>query len=595
MFHTFNRIIGALAVCSLLLLQADAASAQPVISLSDNMAMQDISASSLMWIDSAGQSTVEQVIARRSGLIFSPSKAENIYTLGRDGALWQHYRFAAQSASKEHWVLEFPNPLLDRITIYQSSAAGKWTQMTAGDTVPVATWPTPGRYGQFNLDVREGGLHDVYVQIRNVGSISVPVNVVTYSEQTQKLQHEYLVIGIVFGTLLLLVITCIAQNVAYRDYSYGWYAIYSLVLVLMMSAWMGVAGHLLWNRSGTWADLAPGSLGAITGGAILLFVSHICGISARQKWLEPMIFSVGLAAIPVAIAYTMLERGTGVRLVSVYQITTLVLVVTKAISTWMRKDVIGLWVLIGFTPTAGAALLLVSNVMGFVRSSGLTRYGLMIGLAIEVPLLLIAMNMRSRERRSMEARVQAMPTQDALTGLLSGPIFQDRLQQTITRAKRYKEPAAVVYIKLVNYDYIKKTWGVAVAEQSLLRSVIKLRRIVRDVDTVGRVDEALFGLILEGVSKRPAVTGLAARLIAAGLMPLKGLKPEVILQFHSAAVLLDERLDSAVDINHSLIDTLQNMGVRTRRPIRFLEHGLMQSSMGAQSEFEPSTDQTGQA
>ena len=98
----------------------------------------------------------------------------------------------------------------------------------------------------------------------------------------------------------------------------------------------------------------------------------------------------------------------------------------------------------------------------------------------------------------------------------------------VARSKRYKDPAAVVYIKLVNYSYIKKTWGVAVAEQSLLRSVIKLRRLLRDVDTVGRTDEAVFGLILEGVSERMVVTGLAARLIAAGLMPLKGLKPEVV-------------------------------------------------------------------
>ena len=129
----------------------------------------------------------------------------------------------------------------------------------------------------------------------------------------------------------------------------------------------------------------------------------------------------------------------------------------------------------------------------------------------------------------------------------------------------------MVYINLVNYFYVKKTWGVAVAEQSLLHSVIKLRRILRDVDTVGRVDEAVFGLSLEGVFERSAITALAARLIAAGLMPLKGLKPEVVLQFHVAGVLLGERPGSAADISKALTDTLQNMGPRTRRPIHFLE------------------------
>ena len=250
--------------------------------------------------------------------------------------------------------------------------------------------------------------------------------------------------------------------------------------------------------------------------------------------------------------------------------------------------------LAAFAPTAMATVLLVSNVMGFVPSSWLTRYALMIGLIVEIPLPLVALNIRSRERHGVEARAQAMPTQDALTGLLTAHLFQDRLRQVVVRTKRYKEPAAVVYIELVNYSYIKKTWGVAVAEQSLLRSVIKLRRILRDVDTVGRVDEAMFGLVLEGVYDRSFVTQLAARLIAAGLMPLKGLKPEVLLQFHVAAVLLGERPGSAVNTHNALTGTLQNIGPRTRRPIRFLESELTQpATLDEPSELEPEKTDAG--
>ena len=578
-------------ISSFFLLLSGTAHAQRTTLLSADSPNQDISASSLMWIDNTGQTSVAQLVAGRAGLVFLPAKAETVYQLGRDAALWQHYRFEVPGTSKEQWVLEFPQPLLDSITVYQSSAAGKWSRLTAGDTVAVADWPIPGRYAQFNLNTQEGGMHDVYVQIRNASNISVPVRVTTHGHHIQRLQLEYLVVGIVFGTLLLLTITCVAQSWAYRDYTYGWYAAYALILTLTMSAWTGVAGHLLWNHSGYWNDLAPGCLGVMTGCSALLFINHICGANPRNKWFEPMLSGVGLAGLPVAIAYALMARGTAVIMISGYLITVAMLGILKAASTWRRKDVIGLWVLAAFTPTTLATLLLISNVMGFVPSSWLTRYGLMIGLIVEVPLLLIALSIRSRERHGVEARAQTMPTQDALTGLLTAHLFQDRLRQIVMRTKRYKEPAAVVYVKLVNYSYIKKTWGVAVAEQSLLRSVIKLRRLLRDVDTVGRVDEALFGLILEGVSERSEVTALAARLIAAGLMPLKGLKPEVVLQFHAAAVLLGERPGSAEEINQTLADTLQNMSPRTRRPIRFLEPELtMPLPLEAQSEFEP--DQT---
>ena len=65
-------------------------------------------------------------------------------------------------------------------------------------------------------------------------------------------------------------------------------------------------------------------------------------------------------------------------------------------------------------------------------------------------------------------------------------------------------------------------------------------------------------------------TELAARLIAAGLMPLKGLKPEVVLQFHVAAVLLGEKLMEGPELSQALSHLLDSMAERTRRPIRFL-------------------------
>lgn len=78
-------------------------------------------------------------------------------------------------------------------------------------------------------------------------------------------------------------------------------------------------------------------------------------------------------------------------------------------------------------------------------------------------------------------------------------------------------------------------------------------------------------MILEGVTSRVVVTDRAARLIAAGLMPLQGLKPDVTLQFHIAGVLLEERRSEAPELVDALGELLGKMSSRTRRPIRFLE------------------------
>src|SRR5206468_3062665 len=129
----------------------------------------------------------------------------------------------------------------------------------------------------------------------------------------------------------------------------------------------------------------------------------------------------------------------------------------------------------------------------------------------------------------------------------------------------------IMYIDLVNHARIREYFGTSAAEQSLLRSVIKLRRLLRDVDTVARAGEARFAVILEGASARSSVTERATRLIAAGLMPLPGLKPDVTLQFHVAALLLSDRPMEAEDIQTALGEQLARMSPRTRRPIRFIQ------------------------
>ncbi|MDO9360718.1 MAG: 7TM diverse intracellular signaling domain-containing protein [Polaromonas sp.] len=551
--------------------------AQPVVALSDANPAIDLKAEGLEWIDESGQAGIARLAGNGPGRqrpAMKPAQDQTVHALGSRAALWQHYRFSKEPDASQEWVLEFPLPLLDRVTVFQQTKSGDWVSQTAGDTVAVANWPEPGRYAQFHLDLPDDGVHDVYVRIQHVTAANIPVNVISGQVRSHRLQVEYMIIGVVFGALLLLIVAGAVQAWAYRDQAFAWYAVYAGIMTLIVASTSGVAGHFLWGDFPHWNNFAQGFLGFLGGSSALLLIRKLCGPVSHHRWLDHLVLGTGMAGPALAFAYLGLDRQWGVRLVGSYLVVVIILGLISALLASRRRDVVGIWVLGGFTPLALATLLVVARILGWVPTSWLSQYAFMLSLAFEVPLLLVALNVRSRERHGVEAREQAMASHDALTGLLAPHLFKDRLAQMISRRARHQEQAAVVYVELVNYPYIKRSYGVAVAEQSLLRSVIKLRRILRDVDTVGRVDEARFGLILEGVSSREPVTQLAARLIAAGLMPLKGLKPEVILQFHVAGVLLKERLMDGPDISRALGELLSGMAPRSRRPIRFLEPEL---------------------
>jgi diguanylate cyclase (GGDEF)-like protein len=238
---------------------------------------------------------------------------------------------------------------------------------------------------------------------------------------------------------------------------------------------------------------------------------------------------------------------------------------------WWRGDTVAAWVLGAQVPLVAALLVSVSRALGWADVPFVSQYTVVLAMAIEVPLMLVALFIRSRDRHSAEVREQALSTHDALTGLLAPHLFTDRLRQVVARYRRNEENAAIMVIDLVNHARIREYFGTSAAEQSLLRSVIKLRRLLRDVDTVARLGEARFAVILEGASARSSVTERATRLIAAGLMPLPGLKPEVTLQFHVAALLLSERPMEAEAIEAALAEQMARMSSRTRRPIRFIQ------------------------
>lgn len=561
-----------LAFCSALGSPAFAQVRAPLAAaqLSDALTSLDAQELGEAWVDPQGASTLEQVVQAKAAW-FQPAQPALIYALGEKGALWLHYRLQRGKNERSGWLMAFPMPVLDAVTVYQRDPKGQWLGQTAGDTLAVATWPEPGRYPHFRLDLPPGETRDVYVRIRHFTPANFPVQLLTESTYDQRIQLEYLGLGLTFGALMLLIAACLAQCVVYRDSVYGWYALYALVTALGVTAYTGVAAHLMWPGFGALGDSPQGSLALLAGASALLFVRNLIGISARFPIFDQAVYWAGLGGILLATVFPLLPKSAGLAVVAAFVAATTLVNMWIAFAAWRRGDTVGAWVLLAYLPLSVAVGMALMRLFGWLPVSFGTQYAIVVAMAVEVPLLLVALNLRSRERHGAQIRELALSSQDALTGLLAPHLFHDRLRQVVARYKRDKENSAVVFIDLVNYPRIKEYYGSAVAEQSLLRCVIKLRRVLRDVDTVSRIGEARFGLILEGVTSRIAVTDRAARLIAAGLMPLQGLKPDVTLQFHIAAALLNDRMSEAPELVDSLGELLGSMSPRTRRPIRFLE------------------------
>jgi two-component system, sensor histidine kinase LadS len=532
-----------------------------------------ISANAHFWHEKPGQITIEQASASSMAARFTPLQDEKMFDLRPQDRLWIRIDIEVKRASQDHVVLWAPLPLIDEITLYQPSEGGKWRALRAGDRVAVADWPEPGRYPRFHLNLPQGKF-SVYLQVQGSTPVSIPLYIGSETQAQASDRSGFLGMGAVVGLLLTLMLMCFVTAYTYQDRLYLYYGVYMMLMISAVGAYTGVSAYLLWNNSPWWADSAQGVLALLSVGGALYFIEAIIG--GRQYAHRPLAMLLGVAAlsIPLAAAYALVPRSIGVIILGVYILSVSALGLSLAARAWRRGDRVGKWVLFAYAPLAMAVLLAVARAYGWIGVSWVVQYGVVVALLIEAPMMMVALHVRSRERHEITTREQAMATHDALTGLLKEHLFDYRVGQAVKRSIQRGEDAAIVLISLVNYDAIAQVHGSTVAEQSVLRSVIKLRRVLGDVEALARIGSARFGLILEGTSSRHRITEIGARIVAQGLMPLPGLVPDVTLQFHLVAACLRELPPVDKDIKAKLLDLLSSMSRRTRRPIRFLD-GLM--------------------
>lgn len=584
------RLLGLAWVLSAAL-PAQAAAPSATV-LRDEMGALDAQELARAWVDPRGDATLSQLV-HATATQFAPVAPGAIHRLPAQGALWLHLRLQRGTRDRQDWLLKFPMPVLDQVAVFQQDN-GQWRAETAGDTLAVNQWPERGRYPVFRLDLPAGQERDVFVRIQHATPAGFPIELVTAAHHTEAVQQEYLGLGAAFGGLLLLVAACLAKGWAYRDRDFAWYAAYTALTGLAVASYTGVAGQLLWPGFGLLGDAPTTMLACAAVGAAVLFGRKTLGLRRSMRTLDRGLLAVGAAGFVVALLPVFAGKAVHLPVVAAYLCLACLAALSASALAWWRGDAVARWVFAAQFPLGVAMLVTVARTMGWAGLPFVSQYLVVVAIALEVPLLLVALFIRSRDRHGAEVREQALTTHDALTGLLAPHLFTDRLRQVVARYRRDGENAAIMYIDLVNHRPIREYFGSAAAEQSLLRSVIKLRRLLRDVDTVSRIGEARFGVLLEGASTHASVTERATRLIAAGLMPLPGLKPDVTLQFHVSALLLGDRPMEAEEIQAALAEQLARMSPRTRRPIRFIQPEPAETSeAGDSSLFSENPPQPG--
>ena len=103
-------------------------------------------------------------------------------------------------------------------------------------------------------------------------------------------------------------------------------------------------------------------------------------------------------------------------------------------------------------------------------------------------------------RKQNEAWLQYIAHHDPLTDLPNRELFHDRLQTALARARRNKERLVVLYIDLDGFKEVNDGHGHAVGDLLLQEVAKRIRRCLRESDTVGRIGGDEFVVLLNNIT-----------------------------------------------------------------------------------------------
>ncbi|AZG71920.1 EAL domain-containing protein [Shewanella livingstonensis] len=122
-------------------------------------------------------------------------------------------------------------------------------------------------------------------------------------------------------------------------------------------------------------------------------------------------------------------------------------------------------------------------------------------------------------RKKAEEDLRVLANFDPLTGLPNRTLFQDRLNQAVTKAQRANSIVALLFLDLDRFKHINDSMGHHIGDLLLKAVAHRLQNAVRDGDTVARLGGDEFTIILEGVAKTKAATIIAEKVLHAFQTP----------------------------------------------------------------------------
>lgn len=487
----------------------------------------DITAQGSYWIDTTGRLAVQEAVQAATPQLKKMDRPQPFDL--QESALWMRFDIPAAEEPERRFLMLSGAAFINRASLFTRGADGAWQEQRAGDHVPVAQWQHPNFSPLFSV-APSGG--EVWLRLENRPAPTNPfVQLLSAQSLEQKRQWTYLLVGGYLGFGLLVFIVGLMHARLYADIAFDVYCLYVACMLLFQLSFTGLGGLFLWPEQAWLNDVAPAMFMLLMVGSGIWFVREATALSRHSRRLDRFVLGFCAFGLVFQVVYILFNGPVVYRILNLYALLSVVLSISVCLWTWRRGERYSGWLFLGFLPIHLAYPFPALRAAGVLPDSWATQYAVLIGSALEIPLLLWILHGRAKDFSENRVRLRALDSTDPLTGLTAMPVLRLRLRDALRRARRSGHRCAVTLAELANHAEIASREGREAADRALVVAAARLSSVVRDVDTVCRISDTRFAILSEGPQTDEARRSLAQHIVARGLDRVDQLPTDLNLRF----------------------------------------------------------------
>jgi GGDEF domain-containing protein len=392
-------------------------------------------------------------------------------------------------------LVELPMPRLDRLNLSYRYNQDAWTQVTAGDQVPMVKWPFANRAPVFVIAPKAGDLQMV-IEVPVSGLFPSPVILWGDPAFREEQIIRNLEIGVILALAFISLLICSGAAIIFRRFVFVALGLYSISIFLVTGGQGGVFGMYIGTGT-TWFNdyvkyISAALFGAIIPWTISVVVSqkHYSRATSRcaTVWLSGSLMAVLFMLVTV-------DRATQWALLSPFLIASLIFALGIAVASVLRGQQHGMLSLVAVLLLCAGTFVPVASYWGYVDGT-LSFTISSLTVLLSTTSLLLASLLQYRHGNRVVARAERSGGRDALTGLLNRGVFEARLGKIVREAAKSNSNALFLYIAISDREALEEQFGGEGFESGMVQMAAALSSSISVVDTVARLSASAFGVLV---------------------------------------------------------------------------------------------------